>query len=245
MTGGADEVERDVERVLASRSESAAYYDRLASVYDVVAEWPERAVRKRARQKLAVQPGERVLEIGIGTGTSLAAFAERLGGDGVVIGLDLAERMVARARARLDELGPEVRVRLVRGDASRLPFRASSLDALFIGFTLELFDTPEIPVVLSECRRVLRDGGRLVVLALSKAGPRDVTTRALEWTHRHFPHLLDCRPIHVAGSLQAAGFRVVEVLHERAWVPVATALATKSGDALEERGARRPVSDSG
>ena len=84
-----------------------------------------------------------------------------------------------------------------------------------MSFTLELFDTPEIPRVLAECRRVLRPAGRLAVVSISREQPDDAMVKAFEWTHRHFPNLLDCRPIHARRSVEAAGFAVVssEIQH--------------------------------
>ena len=63
------------------------------------------------------------------------------------------------------------------------------MDGIFMSFTLELFDTPDIPRVLAECNRVLKPGGRLVVVGMSKEGPQGLLIRAFEWTHQHFPNL--------------------------------------------------------
>ncbi len=84
----------------------------------------------------------------------------------------------------------------------------------------KLFDTPDIPKVLAECKRVLRPGGRIVVVAVSKEGKEGFVLHAFEWTHRHFPNLMDCRPIYVRRALQATGFAVDESLTESMWVPV-------------------------
>jgi demethylmenaquinone methyltransferase/2-methoxy-6-polyprenyl-1,4-benzoquinol methylase len=120
---------------------------------------------------------------------------------------------VARKRASRSEL--DSAVSLAQGDGASLPLKAQAFDAVFVSFTLELFDTPEIPQVLAECRRVLRDGGRLAVVSLSKAGGAGWMTRAYEWGHSRWPALLDCRPIFVEAAVGAAGFHVRRVRHVR------------------------------
>jgi demethylmenaquinone methyltransferase/2-methoxy-6-polyprenyl-1,4-benzoquinol methylase len=94
------------------------------------------------------------------------------------------------------------------------------LDGIFMCFTLELFDTPDIPRVLAQCQRVLRPGGRLVVAAVSKEGEQGLVVCAFEWTHRHFPNLLDCRPIRARQALEAQGFSIEQSRVESMWVPV-------------------------
>ena len=63
------------------------------------------------------------------------------------------------------------------------------------------------------------------VVGLSKEGARGGVIRAFEWTHRHFPNLLDCRPIHDRRTFDAAGFAVDEAMIEQMWVPVEIVLA--------------------
>ena len=94
-------------------------------------------------------------------------------------------------------------------------------------FTLELFETPAIPKVLVECRRVLRSGGRIVVVAVSKEGRQGLVIQAFEWTHRHFPNLMDCRPIYARRALEANGFVIGDSLIDSMWVPVEIVRGTK------------------
>jgi len=98
-------------------------------------------------------------------------------------------------------------VELRCGDAANLPFEERSFDAIFTSFTLELFDTPEIAVVLSECSRVLRPDGRICIVAMAKkaeSGRRSGSTSGRTTASR----ILDCRPIYVREALQDAGFHI-------------------------------------
>jgi demethylmenaquinone methyltransferase/2-methoxy-6-polyprenyl-1,4-benzoquinol methylase len=147
-----------------------------------------------------------VLELGCGAGGALVALARAVGSAGRVVGLDLSPGMIDLAAARLRRAGLAGRAELVVADATSVPFAAASFDAVFMSFTLELFDTPEIPLVLAECGRVLRPGGRIGVVSLSRAAPVRWPTRLYERLHDRFPVTLDCRPIHGRLALEAAGF---------------------------------------
>ena len=160
-----DEVALDYEpgvlRVLQTKSETKAFYDKIAKVYDLLAEHSERPMREAGLRLLAAAPGEHVLEIGFGTGHILAELANAVGPTGKVFGIDISEKMLDHARGVLSNKGLIDWVSLDCGDAESLPYGDDSLDGIFMCFTLELFDTPDIPKVLAECKRVLRPGGRL------------------------------------------------------------------------------------
>jgi demethylmenaquinone methyltransferase/2-methoxy-6-polyprenyl-1,4-benzoquinol methylase len=207
-------------RVLQSKDETRAFYDKIACIYDVLAEHSEAPVRRAGLQMLAVQPGQTALEIGFGTGHCLLELAQSVGPRGRVYGIDLSEKMREIAHTRLQDQGLADRVELACGDALHLPYPDRSMDGVFMSFTLELFDTPEIPAVLTECRRVLRGGGRIVVVGMSRVGPEGLVTGVFEWTHRHFPNYLDCRPILVRQALEDTGFQIAESKTVKMWVNV-------------------------
>jgi ubiquinone/menaquinone biosynthesis C-methylase UbiE len=219
--------EPGVLRVFQSKAEIKAYYNKLAKVYDLLAEHSEQPMRDLGLQMLAAKMGEKILEVGFGTGHCLMELAEAVGPSGRVLGIDLSESMLERTRELARQKGLEDRIELHCGDAAHLPFESNSLDGLFTSFTLELFDTPELPQVLEEWKRVLSPGGRMVVVAISKEGKQGMVMHAYEWTHKHFPNLMDCRPIFVRRALEAAGFTVQDEKIEHMWVPVEIALVVK------------------
>jgi demethylmenaquinone methyltransferase/2-methoxy-6-polyprenyl-1,4-benzoquinol methylase len=218
----------EVLRVLQTKSETKAFYNKISKVYDFLADQSEEPVRREGLEKLNARPGEKVLEIGFGTGHSLVALAQAVGPTGRVYGVDLSDEMLKIAHENLEKEGLADRVELICGDAEKLPYAAEALDAIFMSFTLELFDTPEIPKVLAECNRALRPGGRIVVVGVSKEGEGGVILQVFEWTHKHFPNFMDCRPIFVRNALDAAGFRIESVENRTMWVPVEIVLAVKS-----------------
>ena len=110
-----------------------------------------------------------------------------------------------------------------------MPHPNENIDAVFMSFTLELFDTPEIPKVRAECKRVLNPGGRIVVVCVSKDEPDEILIEAFQWTHKHFPNYLDCRPIYMRSSMEEAGFTIAKALRKDMWIPVEIVLGTKGG----------------
>jgi demethylmenaquinone methyltransferase/2-methoxy-6-polyprenyl-1,4-benzoquinol methylase len=137
-----------------------AMFDRIAPVYDAM----NRAMTlgldqrwRRATVAAVVAPGDRVLDACCGTG-DLALAAVRAGGR--VTGLDFSERMLDRARQK------STAVEWVRGDALALPFEDGTFDAATVGFGVRNLD--DLERGLAELRRILRPGGRLGVLEITR-----------------------------------------------------------------------------
>lgn len=207
-----DEAPADaVARVVTTRAETQATYDRIAPIYEAVEGVWERRARAAGLAALAPNPGESVIEIGCGPGNALVEILRRVGRDGRAAGVDLAYRMCSNSSQRIVQSGLPGFGVVVQSDAVDLPFADDAFDAAFLSFTLELFDTPEIPSVLAECQRVLGPAGRLAVVALDKKDPAPAMQRVYEWGHGRLPSLLDCRPIHVEESLIDAGFAITAV----------------------------------
>jgi ubiquinone/menaquinone biosynthesis C-methylase UbiE len=222
--------EPEIGRVTRSKAEAQATYDKISRWYDLLEGMWEKRAREAALQKLGVRAGERVLEIGFGPGHDLVALAQSVGETGKVYGIDLSPQMLSIAQSRVSDAGLTSRVDLRCGDAVRLPFDTDLFDAVFMSFALELFDTPEIPQVLGECRRVLRRDGRICIVSLSKSGRANWMRDLYEWGHERFPRLLDCRPIYVEKALRDAGFQILDATLVSLWgLPAESVLGSKSG----------------
>ena len=197
-------------------------YDRLSHWYDALADRGERKFRQAGLALLNAAPGERILEIGFGTGHALKALSQSVLPAGLVVGIELSTGMIEVTREHVRRI-PGPSPALVRADACALPFRSQSFNAVFASFVLELFEEDEIPVVLQECRRVLGGEGRLVIVSLARhkrpTGRQSrlslTMTRLYGWIHNHFPKYVDCRPIDVVSALTRQGFVIVTVKEER------------------------------
>ena len=196
----------DIAPVERSKREAQAWYDRIAGVYDRLVYPFERRAIRRCLDVAAVTPGETVLEIGSGTGHTLVELATTVGETGQTVGIDIAPRMVGRADAKL-AASPMATGEAHLGDATALPYRDGTFDAVVMTFTLELFPEAELTTVLAECRRVLTDDGRLVVLSLADDGAMAQLYKRL---HAWFPRAFDCRPLPLATLLEEKGWAIVE-----------------------------------
>ena len=174
---------------------------RLYSTPDVVQQ------RAEVLALLAAQPGERVLDIGSGPGFLLASLADAVGPGGAVHGLDRSAPMNAVAR---DLIATRTWATIDEGDAVELPYPDGAFDAAVSTQVYEY--VADLPRALSELRRVLRPGGRALVLdtdwdsVVWHVADRELHRRVLAAWEEHLvdPHLPGALP----GQLRRAGFRV-------------------------------------
>lgn len=132
-------------------------YGNLASVYDFFFGPPLHAGRVRAIERMAIQTGDRILEVGVGTAISAVLYPR----DCSVVGIDFSAEMLEKARERIARRGIR-NVRLLQMDAADLKFADDSFDIVYAQYFINVVSDPVR--VVQEMRRVCRPGGRLVFL---------------------------------------------------------------------------------
>jgi demethylmenaquinone methyltransferase/2-methoxy-6-polyprenyl-1,4-benzoquinol methylase len=145
-------------------------FERIAGVYDLMNTAMTAGLHHRWRARAAdltgVGPGSRVLDVATGTGDLALELARRVGPDGEVVGSDFAEAMLDRARAKAMRADARtVRPRFEWADAMQLPYDEDSFDAATVGFGARNFE--DLGRGLVEMARVVRPGGRVVVLEIT------------------------------------------------------------------------------
>lgn len=208
----------EMERVTRPREKARQSYNSMSRWYDLFTR-SEKKFTDIGLRMLDVQPNETVLEIGCGTGHALVEFANK---GAQVYAIDISERMIKIAESKIRNKN----VGICQADGLFIPFPAASFDSTFLSFTLELFDTPVIPKVLRECHRVLKDNGRIGVVALAKQDT--LAIRIYERFHRQMPNVVDCRPIYLKPFLKNAGFQIQESTTRIMWgLPVEIGIGHK------------------
>jgi ubiquinone/menaquinone biosynthesis C-methylase UbiE len=188
-------VSEETERLKRLWEKQAPRYDRSIALW-------ERILFGDGRQWVCSRAQGEVLEAAIGTGRNLAFYPAGVR----LTGIDLSPAMLERARERAGELGVEVDLR--EGDAQDLPFPGGSFDTVVC--TLSLCNVPDDRRAVAEMKRVLRPGGRLLLLDHIRAasGLGRAVQKALEfvWVRLEGEHLLR-RPLEHA---KAEGLRIEE-----------------------------------
>ena len=135
----------------------AGVYEKLASVYDFTFGPTLHAGRLRAIQRMGIRPGDRVLEVGVGTGINAGLYPR----DCIVTGIDLSGSMLEKARERVARKGIS-NMRLLEMDAADLRFADGAFDIVYAPYLISV--VPDPITVAREMRRVCRPGGRIIFL---------------------------------------------------------------------------------
>ena len=197
--------------ILRVKGDIKATYAKLSKIYAILEGRFEKKLREKGLALLAIQKGETVLEIGFGTGYSLVEIVKSVGKRGEAYGIDLTPGMVKLAQRRLAKEKLIKRAELYEGDAREMPYENNQFDAVYMASTLELFDTPDIPIVLAEIKRVLKPNGRLGVISMPKEGYEDsIVLGFYEWIYRTFPKYASCMPIYIEESVRGAVFEIIK-----------------------------------
>jgi demethylmenaquinone methyltransferase/2-methoxy-6-polyprenyl-1,4-benzoquinol methylase len=173
-----------------------AMFDRIAGGYDtlnsVMTAGLHHSWRRRAVELAEVGPGSRALDVATGTGDLAFALAEAIGpdGNGSVVGADFSEQMltIARDKAANGAVGPATApVRFEQGNALLLPHASDEFDAATVGFGVRNFS--DLDQGLRELARVVRPGGRIVILEMTTPQKPPLSTFFKLWFNRVVPVL--------------------------------------------------------
>src|SRR6185503_20793383 len=154
---GSDAATRALSVTVVENDFVAHVYENLAWFYDLVFGPALHPGRMQAIRRMGIKPGDRVLEVGVGTGINADLYPR----DCAVTGIDLSAPMLEKARERVARKGIR-NVRLLEMDAADLKFADDSFDIVYAPYVISV--VPDPVAVVREMRRVCRPGGRLVIL---------------------------------------------------------------------------------
>ena len=165
-------------------------FDRIAGVYDLMNTAMTAGMHHRWRQRAAelaeLEPGSAALDVCCGTGDLALELSHRVGLEGTVVGCDFSERMLEAATSKAAECGA-ANVRFEWADALELPYEDGSFDAATIGFGARNLE--DLDRGLRELARVLRPGGRLVILEITQPQRPPLSAFFSLWFDRLVPML--------------------------------------------------------
>lgn len=180
-------------------------YNWIAPIYDIFALLMVSKARKKALEMVDIQDGERVLEVAIGTGLNLVEIIKR-NPNGWVEGIDISPKMLEKARQRLLKAGGR-NFRLHLCDCRNLPFENNSFDVVISQYLLDILPVEDFIPTLNEFKMVLRDGGRLILVNMTK-GEKFINKIYEEIYKLKLPLIAGCRGVMAQPFLKKVGFQI-------------------------------------
>ena len=197
------------EEILKARltqEEIVRKYNRIASVYDLFGILMVSKAKQRAIDLAAIRNGDRVLEVAPGTGLSFVEILRR-NPRGRLEGIDVSMRMLEKTKKRVARTGSS-NYTLLLCDCRHLPFDNGTFDIVINQYLLDILPAEDFIPILSEFKRVLKGGGRIVLAN---------TTKGEKWVNQIYERMYKLKPPLVAGSrgvlvqpfLEGIGFKDV------------------------------------
>lgn len=181
-------------------------YNRIASIYDLFGILVESKARHRALEMAAIQNGEKILEVALGTGLNFVEILKR-NPHGWVDGIDVSRKMIERAKKRISKTGQK-NYMLHLCDCRHIPFEDGTFEVLMTQYLLDILPVEDFIPILLEFKRVLKSGGRIVVANMTKG--EKWLNQIYEKIYKLKPPLLaGCRGVMAQPFLEEIGFRVV------------------------------------
>jgi len=185
------------------KEEVPAVYRSIAPIYDLWGMLTETKARKRCLDLAQINNGENILEVAVGTGSAFTEILKKNPG-GMNTGIDLTSEMLGRAKKKAEMSGLN-NYHLALGDAYNLAYGNDSFDLVFNNYMFDLLPEKDFPLVLSEFKRVLRPGGRLLMANM---------TKSIHWynsiwevVYKLSPALLGgCRGVYLLPYIESSGF---------------------------------------
>jgi ubiquinone/menaquinone biosynthesis C-methylase UbiE len=182
------------------------YYAWRALNYDAGASF-EVEHHAEALRLAEIKEGQRVLDVACGTGRGTVGLAQAVGKKGKVDALDLSDAMIAQARTKLEKQGLLQQVEFRQGNAQKLPYPDRTFDLVYNGYMFDLIPLDGFMPILKEMARVLKPGGKLVLVNMSKPDERKTF---YEKIYERGWAIMPCRPVLMSPYLPLAGFTGIQ-----------------------------------
>ena len=188
-----------------SQGDIAHVYDRLSGVYDIWGTLTESRARRRAIELAAIEDGQHILEVAVGTGLAFYEIVKR-NPRGSNIGIDLSPGMLEKAKQRLCALSGS-NYALSTGTAFDLHMDTGSIDLLMNNYMFDLIPVEDMDKVLAEFKRVLKPGGKLVLVNMTEG--RSFGSTLYDRIYQLSPRTMGgCRGVRMTEKLKQHGFMV-------------------------------------
>ncbi|MGD8881758.1 MAG: methyltransferase domain-containing protein [Desulfobacterales bacterium] len=208
-----------------SQVEIAGIYNSLANVYDLWGNLTESKARNRALELAEIKNGQHILEVAVGTGLAFFEIVKR-NPDGTNIGIDISAGMLKKARRRLSRLSG-AHYALKKASAFDLEGEDEQFDVIVNNYMFDLISFDQMDAVLKEFKRVLKKGGKLVLVNMTLG--EKFGSSIYDRIYRISPRLMGgCRGIRLSEKLKEHGFHVkLREYHQQCLFPSEVILAYK------------------